>query len=184
MIDARSRRRTKAPEEEYNHINAASVCKKLSDVGVKINLGAHGQREGLAAHWELWMFVQGGMSEHEALRSVTLNGAWYVGLDRDIGSIEPGKLADLVVLEKNPLENIRNSHSVRLTMINGRLFDAATMDELGNHPKKRAKFFFEEANQGVIKPQRVNCGCAHGHSHGDSHTDSHADSGTGAHSDS
>ena len=144
VVDPRARRRTMAPEEEYNHIAIARVCKRLTDAGVKVNIGAHGQREGLAAHWEMWMFEQGGMTPMEALRAATLNGAQYVGLDGDIGSIEVGKLADLAVLDKNPLENLRDSDSVRWVMVNGRLYDAATMDQIGNHPDRRRAFFFEE----------------------------------------
>ncbi|TDI50620.1 MAG: amidohydrolase [Acidobacteria bacterium] len=144
VVDPVARRRMMAPEEEYNHISNARVCKLLTDAGVKVNLGAHGQREGLAAHWEMWMFEQGGMTPMEALRAGTLNGAEYLGLDGDIGSIEVGKLADLAVLDKNPLENLRDSESVRWVMVNGRLYDAATMNQVGNHPAKRKPFFFEE----------------------------------------
>lgn len=143
-IDPRSRRRTMAPEEEYNHFDIARGCKQLADAGVLVQLGAHGQREGLGAHWELWMFEQGGMTPLEALRTATLNGAIYLGLDGDIGSLEPGKLADLVVLEENPLENIRSSESVKYTMLNGRLYDARTMFQIGNHPQERKPFFFAE----------------------------------------
>jgi imidazolonepropionase-like amidohydrolase/Tol biopolymer transport system component len=144
VIDPRSRRRMMAPEEEYNHIDIARGCKRLTDAGVKVNIGAHGQREGLAAHWELWMFEQGGMTPMEALRSGTLNGAEYIGLDGDIGSIEVGKLADLAILDKNPLENLRDSESVRWVMVNGRLYDAATMNQIGNHSARRKPFFFED----------------------------------------
>jgi imidazolonepropionase-like amidohydrolase len=90
------------------------------------------------------MFVQGGMTPHEALRSGTLYGAQYLGMDRDIGSIEPGKLADLAVLDRNPLENIRNSEYVRYVVINGRIFESDTMNQTGNHPSPRGKFFFEK----------------------------------------
>jgi len=144
QVDPVARRRTMAPEQEYNHIRNAEVCKALTDAGVKVNIGAHGQREGLAAHWEMWMFEQGGMTPMEALRAATLNGAAYIGMDRDIGSIEVGKLADLAVLDKNPLENLRDSESVRWVMVNGRLYDAATMNQIGNHAAERKTFFFEE----------------------------------------
>ncbi|MCB1037819.1 MAG: amidohydrolase family protein, partial [Acidobacteria bacterium] len=105
--------------------------------------GAHGQREGLGAHWELWSLVQGGMTPMEALRSATISGARYLGLDAQLGSVETGKLADLIVLGENPLENIRNSESVSLVMVGGRLFDAATMDEIGGKEVSRRKFYFE-----------------------------------------
>ena len=143
IIDARSRRRPMVPEDEFNHFSNAGIAGKLQDAGVSVQLGAHGQREGLAAHWEIWMFQQGGMTPHEALRAATLSGARYLGMDADIGSLEPGKLADLIVLDANPLQNIRNTHSVRYTMVNGRLFDAATMNEIGNHPRTRKAFFFQ-----------------------------------------
>ena len=79
----------------------------------------------------------------EALRAATIDGAKYLGLDKEIGSLEVGKLADLIVLEANPLDNIRNSERIKWTMINGRLFDSATMNEVGNHPANRGSFFFE-----------------------------------------
>jgi imidazolonepropionase-like amidohydrolase/Tol biopolymer transport system component len=143
IIDARSRRRNVPPEDEWNHVDNARIVKRLNDAGVLVQLGAHGQREGLAAHWEIWMFVQGGMTPLQALRAATLNGARYLGLDKDIGSLEPGKLADFIVLDANPLENIRNSNSVGTTVVNGRVFDAATMNETGNHPRTRQPLWFE-----------------------------------------
>jgi len=142
-IDARARRRITVPDEEWGHIETARVAAELSREGVLVNLGAHGQRNGLDAHWELWSFGLGGMTPLEALRVATLNGATYLGLDHEIGSLEPGKLADLLVLEANPLDDLRNSERIRWTMINGRLFDARTMDEVGNHPTPRLPFWWE-----------------------------------------
>src|SRR5690606_10633611 len=85
ILDPRSRRRATAPDEEWNHLLAAANAKALHDAGVSIQLGGHGQREGLAAHWELAMLVQGGMTPHQALAAGTIAGARYLGLDRDLG---------------------------------------------------------------------------------------------------
>ncbi len=160
-VDSRARRPDMAPEEEYNHFNIARGCKQLLDRGVVVNLGAHGQREGLGAHWEIWMFEQGGMTPHEALRCGTINGAIYLGLDKDIGSLKTGKLADLIVLDKDPLKNIRNSEHIRYTMINGVLYDALTMNGLGKNAKLRKTFFFEFGNQPVNVDSHSHCGCTH-----------------------
>jgi len=130
VIDPLSRRRQIAPESEYNHIRASESLKKLYDAGVPIHVGGHGQMAGMAAHWEIWSFVQGGMSEHEALKCATILGAKHVGFGDDLGSIEEGKLADLIVLDENPLEDIQNTTSVRYTVLNGRVYDAATMDQV------------------------------------------------------
>ena len=142
-VDARSRRRTIAPDDEYWHFTLAESAKKLSDRGVGVNLGAHGQMQGIAAHWELWMFEQGGMTPLEAIRAGTLNGARYVGLDNDLGSIEEGKLADFVVLTANPLDDIRHSRAIRYTVANGRVYEAATMNQVWPEAVARPPLWFE-----------------------------------------
>ena len=154
IVDSRSRHRAKLPEEEYENgpILVSETAKELTDIGVKVNLGAHGQLQGLGAHWELWLLQMGGMTNMEALQAATINGAEYIGMGSEIGSLEEGKLADLIVLEENPLENIRNSESVIYTMINGRLYDAETMNEIGNEPKERGKFYWENNKYNAAFP--------------------------------
>ncbi|MCA9707390.1 MAG: PD40 domain-containing protein [Myxococcales bacterium] len=168
VLGSRARRRLLASRGDWNHIEIARSCKRLLDAGVEINLGAHGQREGLGAHWELWMLVQGGMTPHEALRAGTLHGARYLGLDGDIGSLEVGKLADVVVIDGNPLEDIRRSDHVRYTMLNGRLYDARTMDEVGTRERKRPPLYWEReggaGHRGHASTQEhQGCSCERGH---------------------
>jgi len=154
VVDSRARHRVMIPDEEYQngHILTSQSLKKLVDSGVKINLGAHGQLQGLGAHWELWMFEQGGMTPMESLEAATINGAVYLGLDHQIGSLKEGKLADIIIIDGNPLENIRDTEHVTHTMINGRLYNAATMNEIGNHEKERTQFYFEKAGSGNAYP--------------------------------
>ena len=135
IVDARSRRRTMAPDDDFNHVLIAKGAKQILDAGGSVQLGAHGQMQGLGAHWELWMLQQGGMTNLEAIRAATINGAWSLGLDKELGSIEKGKLADLIVLDRNPLENIRNTESISMVMVNGRLYDGKTLNQIGNHPE-------------------------------------------------
>jgi imidazolonepropionase-like amidohydrolase/Tol biopolymer transport system component len=145
VLDTRSRWRTILPEEEYEngHILVSKSAKKLSDAGVTVNMGAHGQIQGIGAHWEIWMMQQGGMSNLQALKTATINSATSLGLDTQIGSLQIGKLADLIVMDKDPLADIHNTESIRYTMVNGRLFDAETMNETGNYNKPRGKFYWE-----------------------------------------
>ena len=135
----------KIPQEEYKngHILVSETVKELSDAGVKVNIGAHGQLQGLAAHWETWMMAQGGMTNMEALKTATINAAEYIGAGNDIGSLKQGKLADLIVLSENPLDDIENTQTVEMVMVNGRLYDANTMDEIGNRPRERKPFWWE-----------------------------------------
>ncbi|AOM80385.1 amidohydrolase family protein [Pedobacter steynii] len=143
IIDSRARRRTTSEYGDYGHIEVAKATRQIADGGTKVNLGAHGQIQGLGAHWELWMLVQGGMTPLQAIRSATLNGAAYLGMDKEIGSLETGKLADLIVMDANPLNDIRNSEKIKYVVINGRIYDSLSMNEIGSREKLRGKLWFE-----------------------------------------
>jgi imidazolonepropionase-like amidohydrolase len=143
ILRPRSVRRLKAPDSEYHHARSAATARLLADEGVLVSIGAHGQREGLASHWEIWSFVQGGMSALEALRAATAAPAEALGFDSDLGTLEEGKLADLVVIDADVLEDIFQSDNVSMVMLNGRLYDAATLDEKVTGERKTAPFFWQ-----------------------------------------
>jgi imidazolonepropionase-like amidohydrolase/Tol biopolymer transport system component len=140
----RAIRRSTAPDSEYNHISVAATARALRDAGVRVNIGAHGQREGLGAHWEIWIMAQGGFTPWEALRGATWDPAASLGMDHEIGSLEAGKLADIAIVDGNPLEDIRRSEFVTHTVINGRLYETASMNQLAPDAVSRQPLFFEQ----------------------------------------
>lgn len=173
LVDSRARYRTMIPDEEYQngHILTSETVTALANKGVKVNMGAHGQLQGLGAHWETWMLQQGGMTNLQALQAATINGAEYIGAGNEIGSLKVGKLADLIIIDGNPLENIRDTENVTHTMVNGRLYDTSTMNEVGNTEKERGQFWWENTKQSEAFPWHEEsnsftmpgCGCHVGH---------------------
>ena len=146
LVDRRAVRRPTTSEEFYNHIEVAKYAKALRDQGVRVHIGPHGQREGLSAHWELWIMDQGGFTPWEALRGGTIDGAVSLGMDHAIGSIEVGKLADLAIIDGDVLSDIKRSEYVTHTVINGRIFASENMQEL-NGAFRAKPFFFKAANK-------------------------------------
>jgi len=134
-IDRRAERRPWFRESEYVFPRIAASANAVLQAGGYIGLGGHGQMDGLGDHWELWAMAAGGMKPHDVLKVATLNGAHAIGMEQDLGSIEPGKLADLIVLDANPLEDIHNTNTVRYVMKNGRLYEGDTLNEV--YPRRR-----------------------------------------------
>jgi imidazolonepropionase-like amidohydrolase len=127
-VDHKSRTSQRFALDEYYFLNGGAGAAAIARAGGLVASGGHGQVHGLAVHWELWMLEMTGMTPHEALRAATLNVATGMGMAADFGSLEVGKVADLVVLNANPLENIRNSTSIRYVMRGGELYDGNTLD--------------------------------------------------------
>jgi len=143
ILDRKSTRRAFwGREDEYEFPKHAAQMAKLVRAGGLVGVGSHGQLQGLGYHWEMWMLASGGMTPMEVLRCATVNGAKIVGRPQDIGSLEPGKLADLVILDKNPLVDIHNTNTIDWVMKNGVLYEGDTLNQLWPEEKKLEALWF------------------------------------------
>lgn len=154
LLAAANVRRTMAPEEDFVDAASAREAKKLADKGVQVSIGAHGQQSGLGAHWEMWSFVRGGWSPIDALRAATIMPATSLGYAKDVGSLEAGKLADLVVLNADPTIDIRNTDKIYRVMQGGRLYDPLTMNEVVTGTRTRAPYWWEGKTGVANSPAR------------------------------
>ena len=143
LLDEKTNRRPDwFRKDEYAFPKLAAQMAKLSRAGGLVGVGSHGQLQGLGYHWEMWMLASGGMTPLEVLRCATLNGSKIIGRPEDLGSIETGKLADLVIFDKNPLDDIHNTNTIHWVMKNGELFEGDTLDEVWPEQKKLEPLYF------------------------------------------
>lgn len=130
-------------EHESGYLGIARHMKRLYDAGVPIQLGGHGNLHGLDSHIEMEYLSHGGFSNMEALAIATIMGARLHGLDDKLGSLEAGKLADLVVLNDNPLEKINNTQNIELVMKNGVLYSGDDAARVYPNPESAGQFYFK-----------------------------------------
>ena len=143
LIDERTRRRPDwFRKDEYEFPKLAAQMTKLVRANGLVGVGSHGQLQGLGYHWEMWMLASGGMTPMEVLRCATVNGSKIIGRPQDLGSIEAGKLADLLILDKNPLDDIHNTNTIHWVMKNGELFEGDTLDQVWPEQKKLEPLYF------------------------------------------
>jgi Tol biopolymer transport system component len=135
-IDNRAERRPWFRENQYVFPRIAAGAAAIVQAGGRVGLGGHSQMDGLGTHWELRALASGGLKPLEVIRIGTIFGAEAIGFGKDLGSLEPGKLADLIVLDKNPLEDIRNTEAIRMVMKNGRLYQGDDLREIW--PRQRS----------------------------------------------
>lgn len=143
IIDEKTKRRPAwFRKDEYAFPKLAAQVAKLARAGGLIGVGSHGQLQGLGYHWELWMLASGGMTPMEVLKCATVNGSKIIGRPAELGTLEPGKLADLVIFDKNPLDDIHNTNTIHWVMKNGELFEGDTLNQVWPEQKKLEPLWF------------------------------------------
>jgi hypothetical protein len=126
-------------EQTFHDVSAAAAS--IIRAGGKVTVGSHGNFQGIGFHWSLWA-LGSRMKPMEALRAATLYGAEAIGYGQDLGSVEQGKLADLIILTKDPLVDIRNTNTIRYVMKNGVLYEGDTLNEVWPQQKPLAPLWF------------------------------------------
>lgn len=130
-----TRRRIVRPVTDYSFPLIAQAMADVIAKGGYGAIGSHGQQHGIGSHWEIWMAASA-LGPMGALEVATVHGAHFLGVSKDLGTVTTGKLADVVVLNSNPLENIRNTQDIRWVMKAGVLYDGMTLEEVKSPPAR------------------------------------------------
>lgn len=141
FIDEKSQRLTLFRDDRYAYPHYAQDVARIFRAGGIVGAGSHSEFEGIALHWEMEMLATA-LSPHEVLRIATMGSSAMIGRAGQLGSIEPGKFADLLVLTRNPLEDVRHARSIQFVMKNGRLYDGETLDEVWPRQKPQPRLWF------------------------------------------
>ena len=144
IIDRRTRRGRYYADDEFHFRAVAEIAARVLQAGGNLALGAHGEEQGICAHWELWALQMGGLSNYDTLRTATTVAAAGLGMQADLGQLSEGMLADLIVLDENPVDDIRNTNTVHYVMKNGELFDGDTLDMIWPQEKKLPPFLYRD----------------------------------------
>ncbi len=144
VVDQSTKRRQWFRDEEHVFPRIAESALDVQRAGGLIGVGSHGQLQGLGYHWEMWALAAGNAEPMEVLKAATIDGATIIGHCDEVGSIEAGKFADLVVLNKNPLEDIKNTAAIDYVMMNGRLYEGDTLDQVYPEQKPLPKLWFHD----------------------------------------
>jgi Tol biopolymer transport system component len=152
ILSGKLRNRHWMPPEAQSYQLFAADALKIQRAGGLIGIGSHGEIQGLGYHWEMEAYASGGATPMEVLRSATIGSAEVIGHPDDVGSLEPGKFADLLILDADPLADIRNTQKIGAVMKNGRLYDPATLDEIWPVARKNGAAWFADEGPVVAKP--------------------------------
>lgn len=145
MIDGKLIARPWQRLEEYRFPAIAADAARLQRSGGLVGIGSHGDLPGIGYHFELEAHALGGMTPIEILEAATIGSAETIGRSSDLGSIEPGKLADLVILDDDPRTDIRAARAIAFVMKEGRLYDGASLDEIWPERRPLPAYWHREA---------------------------------------
>jgi Tol biopolymer transport system component len=149
FLDGKTQRLRWALPSEYAFPLVAEGAAKIQRAGGLVAVGSHGELPGLGFHLEMQALATGGMTPMEVLHAATIGSSKTIGRNAEFGSLEPGKFADLVILDKNPLADIKNTLSIESVMKNGRLYDAGTLNEVWPRQRPLPPLWFQTDDAGI-----------------------------------